>query len=113
MIRRLVSPVFFSTARDGQLQRGLGALPDQRPLLLVGNHQTLALDLGIMVEQIVRERGFLPRGLAHPAIFAVCPAPLSLPRRLSTVDRVLCVPPALQALRLVKPCCSGHHPRKD
>ncbi len=53
------------------MQRGLGALPAARPMLFVGNHQTFALDLGLMVEQIVREAGILPRGLAHPAIFAV------------------------------------------
>ena len=70
-IRSLVSPVFFSTAEDGSTQRGLAGVPNDRPMLLVGNHQTFALDLGIFVEQIVRERGFLPRGLAHPAIFSV------------------------------------------
>ncbi|CAL8462015.1 g1546 [Coccomyxa elongata] len=69
-IKRLTSPVFFSTNEDGRMQRGLGALPAARPMLFVGNHQTFALDLGIMVEQIVREVGILPRGLAHPAIFA-------------------------------------------
>ena len=70
-IRRLVSPVFFSTAEDGSTQSGLAGVPNERPMLLVGNHQTFALDLGLFVEQIVRERGFLPRGLAHPAIFSV------------------------------------------
>ena len=70
-IRRLVSPVFFSTAEDGSTQSGLAGVPNDRPMLLVGNHQTFALDLGLFVEQIVRERGFLPRGLAHPAIFSV------------------------------------------
>jgi hypothetical protein len=39
-------------------------------LLLVGNHQTLALDLGVITEQFLREQGVLPRGLAHPVIFA-------------------------------------------
>ena len=73
-IRRLVSPVFFSTAEDGSTQRGLAGVPNDRPMLLVGNHQTFALDLGLFVEQIVRERGFLPRGLAHPAIFSVRPS---------------------------------------
>ena len=33
--------------------------------------QTFALDLGLFVEEIVRQRGILPRGLAHPAIFEV------------------------------------------
>jgi hypothetical protein len=35
--------------------------------------QTFALDLGVFVEEIVRQRGILPRGLAHPAIFQVAP----------------------------------------
>ena len=52
-------------------QRGLGAIPDARPMLFVGNHQTYALDIGFLVEQLVKERGIMPRGLAHPAIFAV------------------------------------------
>jgi len=63
--------MFFSTAEDGSTIKGLAGVPNDRPMLLVGNHQTFALDLGLFVEQIVRERGFLPRGLAHPAIFAV------------------------------------------
>ena len=71
VIRRLVSPVFFSRGEDGRLQRGLGGIPDDRPLLFVGNHQTFALDLGMMVEELIRERNILPRGLAHPAIFGV------------------------------------------
>lgn len=40
-------------------------------MLFVGNHQTYALDIGFLVEQLVKERGIMPRGLAHPAIFAV------------------------------------------
>ena len=80
-IRRLVSPVFFSTAEDSSTQRGLAGVPNDRPMLLVGNHQTFALDLGIFVEQIVRECGFLPRGLAHPAIFSVSAAALLSHRR--------------------------------
>ena len=77
-IRRLVSPVFFSTAEDGSTQSGLAGVPNDRPMLLVGNHQTFALDLGLFVEQIVRECGFLPRGLAHPAIFSVSAAACNL-----------------------------------
>ncbi|KAK9838483.1 hypothetical protein WJX81_002279 [Elliptochloris bilobata] len=69
IFRRLVSPVFFSTAADGTVQRGLGAIPDARPMLFVGNHQTYALDIGFLVETLVKERGIMPRGLAHPAIF--------------------------------------------
>ena len=44
--RRLASPVFISTAPGGARCLGLSQIPVGRPLLLVGNHQTLALDLG-------------------------------------------------------------------
>ncbi len=48
---------------------GLSQIPEGRPLLLVGNHSTLALDLGVLSEQFLREKGVLLRGLAHPVIF--------------------------------------------
>lgn len=68
--RRLSSPVFISTAPDGRRSLGLGQIPEGRPLLLVGNHQTLALDLGVIAEQFLKEQSILLRGLAHPVIFA-------------------------------------------
>ena len=43
--------------------------------LQVGNHQTLALDLGVLCEQFLRERQVLLRGLAHPVIFSQSFAP--------------------------------------
>lgn len=71
-LRRLVSPVNFSTDSQGRVHRGLAHLPESgRPVLYVGNHQTLALDIGFLIEDVVRERGILMRGLAHPAVFGV------------------------------------------
>ncbi|KAL4442037.1 hypothetical protein ABPG77_011298 [Micractinium sp. CCAP 211/92] len=67
--RRLSSPVFISTGTDGSRCLGLSQIPEGRPLLLVGNHQTLALDLGVITEQFLKEQGTLLRGLAHPVIF--------------------------------------------
>ena len=47
LLKRLVSPVFFSTDADtGLIQPGLGAIPDSRPLLFVGNHQ---VDTGLTI----------------------------------------------------------------
>lgn len=43
-------------------------------MLFVGNHQTYALDIGPLVEALIKERGIFPRGLAHPAIWAVSPS---------------------------------------
>ena len=70
VLRRLVSPVWISTDLEGRRQLGLGALPlDRRPVLFVGNHTTFAPDLGLLVTELLLERGTLIRGLAHPAIF--------------------------------------------
>ena len=72
LTKRLTSPVFISTHMDGMKTLGLGGLPLQgtRPILFVGNHQTMALDMGVMFEEILREKNMLLRGLAHPAIFS-------------------------------------------
>jgi 1-acyl-sn-glycerol-3-phosphate acyltransferase len=71
-LRALTSPVFFSTRPDGKIIRGLGAVPIRqranRPILLVGNHQTMAPDLGFLVDQFLREYDVCVRGLAHPVV---------------------------------------------
>ena len=45
--------------------------------------QTFALDLGLFVEEILRQRRILPRGLAHPAIFEVLPSTICPPPGVS------------------------------
>lgn len=70
--RRAVSPVYLSTTDAGVVVDGLGALPRPepgRPLLFVGNHQTFATDLGLLIEGPLVERNVLLRGLAHPFVF--------------------------------------------
>jgi hypothetical protein len=76
---RLLSPVFLSISADGQLQRGLGGVPANsklydsaaaKPLLFVGNHQLLALDLSLIVSRLLEEKNILARGLAHPVVMA-------------------------------------------
>ena len=70
--RRLSSPMFFSTAENGAIALGLGNTPTSGngPVLYVGNHQTLALDLGVLCEEFLSKREIMLRGLAHPVIFA-------------------------------------------
>ena len=71
--RRLSSPVFMSTSADGVVGLGLEHVPASGldgPVLYVGNHQTLALDLGVLCEEFLKERGIMLRGLAHPVIFS-------------------------------------------
>lgn len=69
-INKLTSPVFYSTTENGQIIRGLGGIPMTRPLLLIGNHQLFAADMYPMIQEFVQELGVLPRGLAHPVVFA-------------------------------------------
>ncbi len=64
--------MFLSTGEDGRVQEGCGGIPLDRPLLLVSNHQTFALDIGPLVEGLLRQTGLLTRGLTHPAVFQVC-----------------------------------------
>lgn len=70
--RKLASPVFFSTSENGEVSLGLGNIPNpgSGPVLYVGNHQTLALDLGVLCEELLSKREIMLRGLAHPVIFA-------------------------------------------
>ena len=83
LVHRLSSPVFFSTSEEGVITQGIGYVPTpdglsweekgkqrRRPVLFVGNHQSLALDLGVLFEEFLREKNVLLRGLAHPVIFS-------------------------------------------
>ena len=47
--------------------------------------QTLALDIGFIIEDVLRTKGKLLRGLAHPAVFAARPC-LLLPLRVGRPD---------------------------
>ncbi len=76
-LRTLTSPVFFSSSADGTRKKGLGFLPsnnvngipNKKPMLFVANHQLLGLDLGMIIAQLIEERGINARGLAHPVVF--------------------------------------------
>ena len=69
-LRRLTSPVFFSSDKHGHRWTGLGRLPSEGPLIFVANHQLFGLDLGMIIAQLIEERGLVVRGLAHPVIFS-------------------------------------------
>jgi len=68
--RSAFSPVFFSADQAGKRWKGLGKIPrPDGPILFVANHQFAALDLRILVAELVEKRGIFPRGLAHPVTF--------------------------------------------
>lgn len=76
-IRRLTSPKFFSTTSSGVRLPGLSAVPSltdasgkPRPILFVGNHQQGGvLDIPLVVEELLVQRGIFTRSLAHPVAF--------------------------------------------
>jgi hypothetical protein len=69
-LRRLTSPVFFSTnSQTCRRVRGLGQVPSRHPLLIVGNHQLGGLDIWLIVPELIEQRGMFVRGLGHPVIF--------------------------------------------
>eukprot|EP00271_Cylindrocystis_brebissonii_P022170 TRINITY_DN8376_c0_g2_i1.p1 TRINITY_DN8376_c0_g2~~TRINITY_DN8376_c0_g2_i1.p1 ORF type:complete len:996 (+),score=154.04 TRINITY_DN8376_c0_g2_i1:156-3143(+) len=75
-IRQLTSPVSFSTLEDGTIVQGLEGVPSsERPLLFIGNHQTWAPDLGIVVDELLEGAGVVVRGLAHPLAMGMTPPP--------------------------------------
>lgn len=69
--RIATSPKFFSTGLDGKRRLGLGQVPNNQdgPVLFVGNHQLLGLDLGPIVAELLEQRGIFARGLAHPLVY--------------------------------------------
>ncbi len=66
--RERTSPVYFSTdPNSGKRRRGLSHVPaTSKPLLIVGNHQLFGQDLGMIISELLEERGIIARGLAHP-----------------------------------------------
>lgn len=63
------SPVMLSTLDDGKIVRGLAGIPSEGPVLFVGYHMLLGIELVPLVSQFLIERNILVRGIAHPMMF--------------------------------------------
>ncbi|KAL7595743.1 hypothetical protein Lser_V15G30124 [Lactuca serriola] len=59
----------FSTMEDGKIVRGLAGIPDEGPVLIVGNHMLWGFDYFVLVSEFIREKKSVLHGLAHPEIF--------------------------------------------
>lgn len=64
-----VSPVMLSTMADGKIVRGLAGVPNEGPVLLVGYHMLVGVELIPLVLEFLREKKVLVRGVAHPTLF--------------------------------------------
>ncbi|XP_042517080.1 acyltransferase-like protein At1g54570, chloroplastic [Macadamia integrifolia] len=70
LFRLATSPVMFSTLEDGKIVRGLSGVPNEGPVLLIGYHMLLGLELSGLVEAFLREKKVIVRGVAHPLMFS-------------------------------------------
>lgn len=64
-----LSPVMMSTLTNGKVVRGLGGIPDQGPVLFVGYHALMGIELSPLYEEFLREKNTVVRGMAHPMLF--------------------------------------------
>ncbi|XP_057437572.1 phytyl ester synthase 2, chloroplastic-like isoform X2 [Lotus japonicus] len=69
LINDVTSAVMLSTLEDGTIVKGLAGIPSEGPVLFVGYHMLLGLDLAPLISRIFTERNILVRGVAHPLFF--------------------------------------------
>lgn len=62
-------PVMLSTLDDGRIIRGLSGIPDEGPVVLIGYHMLMGLELGPLVIRFLKEKNILLRGISHPFMF--------------------------------------------
>lgn len=59
----------LSTMENGKIVRGLAGVPSEGPVLLVGYHMLMGLEIVPLVQEYLRQRKILLRGIAHPTLF--------------------------------------------
>uniref|UniRef100_A0A0E0JIT0 Serine aminopeptidase S33 domain-containing protein n=1 Tax=Oryza punctata TaxID=4537 RepID=A0A0E0JIT0_ORYPU len=69
LLHLALSPVMLSTLKNGKIVRGLAGVPDQGPVLFVGYHALLGIEVSPLYEEFLRERRTAVRGMAHPILF--------------------------------------------
>ncbi|EPS71771.1 hypothetical protein M569_02985, partial [Genlisea aurea] len=62
-------PVMLSTLESGEVVRNLSGIPSEGPVLYVGYHMMMGLELIPLVTLFLKERNVLLRGIAHPMVF--------------------------------------------
>ncbi|XP_023634180.1 acyltransferase-like protein At3g26840, chloroplastic isoform X2 [Capsella rubella] len=69
LLTAVTSPVYLSTLSNGAVVRSLAGIPSEGPVLYVGNHMLLGMELHATAAHFLKERNILLRGLAHPLMF--------------------------------------------
>ncbi|GLU18723.1 hypothetical protein SLE2022_350070 [Rubroshorea leprosula] len=64
-----LSPVMLSTTEDGKVVKGLAGIPSEGPVLYVGYHMLLGIEVVPLVSEFLTQKNILLRGIAHPMLF--------------------------------------------
>ncbi|KAJ4836959.1 hypothetical protein Tsubulata_037672 [Turnera subulata] len=64
------APAMFSTLDDGKIVRGLAGIPTEGPVLLVGYHMLMGCEILPLIDEILKEKNIMVRGLGHPVLFS-------------------------------------------
>ncbi|KAJ0832600.1 putative diacylglycerol acyltransferase, serine aminopeptidase, S33, alpha/Beta hydrolase [Helianthus annuus] len=68
-VEEAFAPVMLSTLENGEIVKGLLGIPSEGPVIFVGYHMMLGLELAPLIAHIYADRGILVRGIAHPLMF--------------------------------------------
>ncbi|WCJ44007.1 Esterase/lipase/thioesterase family protein [Euphorbia peplus] len=93
-LRLAASSAMFSTMPDGRIVRGLAGVPDEGPVILVGNHMLMGVEIYSLIEEFLRQKNILIHGIAHPILFSGVLEKLSDGLSLGDWFRVLGAVPA-------------------
>jgi hypothetical protein len=69
LFRSVTGSVMFSTLEDGKIVKGLSGVPDEGPVLFVGYHMLMGLELISLIDEFLSQKGIALRGIAHPDLF--------------------------------------------
>ncbi|KAF9670049.1 hypothetical protein SADUNF_Sadunf13G0028100 [Salix dunnii] len=69
LLRFATGSAMFSTLNDGKIVKGLHGIPNEGPVLLVGYHMLMGLEVYSLVPEFLREKNIMVRGVAHPVVF--------------------------------------------
>jgi hypothetical protein len=69
LLRFATGSAMFSTLNDGKIVKGLHGVPNEGPVLLVGNHMLMGLEIYSLVPEFLREKNIMVRVVVHPVVF--------------------------------------------
>lgn len=70
LLRLATCSAVFSTLDDGKIVKGLAGVPDEGPVIFIGYHMLMGLEIYSLVEELLREKNIMVRGIAHPDLFS-------------------------------------------